>query len=108
DGRALVAGQGAVAFAAAVGDVSLQIEANQLLGQVYHALGDYLRAAECFGRAVASIPSKRRYERFALSGLPAVQCRVWLVWSLAEQGRFAEGRTFIDKAVRLAHRFAHT
>ena len=103
-----MAGQRAVALAAAPGDVSLQIEANQLLGQVYHALGDYPRAVACFGRAVASIPSERRYERFALSGLLVVQGRVWLVWSLAEQGRFAEGRTFIDEAVRLAEQVEHT
>ena len=37
--RALVAGQRAVALAAALGDLSLQIETRQLLGQVYHALG---------------------------------------------------------------------
>ena len=63
---------------------------------------------ECFGRAVASIPSDRLYEHFALGGLPAAQCRVWLAWSLAEQGRFAEGRTSIDEAARIAERVGHT
>jgi len=106
--RALAAGLRAVAIATALGDFTLQIEAHSWLGVVYKALGDYHRALECFGRAVASIPGERLYERFALGGLPSVQCRAGLVECLAEQGRFTEGSTCIDEAVRIAERVDHT
>jgi tetratricopeptide (TPR) repeat protein len=37
-----------------------------------------------------------------------VQCRGHLVQCLAEQGRFAEGRVYLDEAVRIAERVEHT
>jgi class 3 adenylate cyclase/tetratricopeptide (TPR) repeat protein len=106
--RALVAGQRAVALAVALGDLALQVEANYWLGQVYRILGDYARAVECLGRSLAAIPSERLYERFAMGGLPSVQCRASLVRCLAEQGGFAEGRVYSDEALRIAERSDHT
>jgi tetratricopeptide (TPR) repeat protein len=106
--RALVAGQRAVTLAETFADNTLQVETNYWLGTVYVALGDYGQAIERFRRSLAAIPSERLYERFALGGLPSVQCRGHLVQCLAEQGRFAEGRVYLDEAVRLAERVEHT
>jgi tetratricopeptide (TPR) repeat protein len=103
-----VADQRAVALADVLGDVALQVEANCWLGTVYRAFGNYRRAIECYEQSLAAIPAERRYERFALGGVPAVQCRALLVWSLAEQGGFATSRTDIDEALHSAERVAHT
>lgn len=103
-----MADQRAVALADVLGDVALQVEANCWLGTVYRAFGNYRRAIECYEQSLAAIPAERRYERFALGGVPAVQCRALLVWSLAEQGGFATSRTDIDEALHSAERVAHT
>ncbi|MGH8068975.1 MAG: ATP-binding protein [Candidatus Entotheonellia bacterium] len=106
--RALVAGQRAVTLAETFEDSALQVETNYWLGTVYNALGDYHQAMERFQRSLAAIPSDRLYERFALGGLPSVQCRGHVVQCLAEQGRFAEGNVYLDEAVRIAERVEHT
>jgi tetratricopeptide (TPR) repeat protein len=89
-------------------DSTLQVETNYWLGTVYVTLGDYGQAIERFRRTLAAIPGERLYERFALGGIPSVQCRGHLVQCLAEQGRFAEGRVYLDEAVRIAERVEHT
>jgi tetratricopeptide (TPR) repeat protein len=106
--RALVAGQRAVALAEAFEDSTLKVETNFWLGTIYEGLGDYGQAIERFRRTLAAIPSERVYERFALGGLPSVQCRGQIVQCLAEQGRFAEGRVYLDEAVHIAERVEHT
>jgi tetratricopeptide (TPR) repeat protein len=106
--RALVAGQRAVTLAETFEDSSLRVETNYWLGAVYAVLGDYGQAIDRFQRSMAAIPSDRLYERFALGGLPSVQGRGHVVQCLAEQGRFAEGRVYLDEAVRIAERVEHT
>jgi tetratricopeptide (TPR) repeat protein len=106
--RALVTGQRAITLAETFADSTLQVETHYWLGTVYAGLGDYGQALECFRRCLAAIPSERRYERFALGGVPSVQCRGHLVQCLAEQGRFAEGSIYLDDAVRIAERVEHT
>jgi tetratricopeptide (TPR) repeat protein len=78
------------------------------LGSVYYVLGDYDQTIECCRRSLAAIPNERLYEHFALGGLPSVQCRTQIVQCLAEQGRFVEGRGYLDEAVCMAERVEHT
>jgi class 3 adenylate cyclase/tetratricopeptide (TPR) repeat protein len=106
--RALMAGQRAVTLAETFEDSTLQVETNFWLGAVYVVLGDYGPAIERFRRSLAAIPSDRLHERFALGGLPSVQCRGHIVQCLAEQGRFAEGSVYLDEAMRIAERVEHT
>jgi class 3 adenylate cyclase/tetratricopeptide (TPR) repeat protein len=106
--RALVAGQRAVTLAETFEDSTLQVETNYWLGSIYAVLGDFGQAIERFRRSLAAIPSDRLYERFALGGIPSVQCRGHIVQCLAEQGRFAEGSVYLDEALRMAERVEHT
>ena len=62
--QAIAAAQRALALATAGGDAVLQALANQLLGLVYHAQGDYRRAIDCFEQTMASLDGARRHERF--------------------------------------------
>jgi len=86
----------------------LQVEANHWLALVYRATGDYAQAFEYYRRLVELIPADRLYERFALGGVPAVQCRAMLVQCLAEQGAFAVAQGYIDEAIRIAEHVGHT
>jgi tetratricopeptide (TPR) repeat protein len=54
------------------------------------------------------IPAERLYERFALGGVPSVQCRAAIVRCLAEQGAFAAAQGYIDEAIRIAEHVDHT
>jgi tetratricopeptide (TPR) repeat protein len=100
--RAVESGQRALAIAAALGDFGLQVVTNRHLGQAYHTLGDYPQAMDFLRRNVASLKGEPLRERFGSPNIPSVISRVYLVWSLAEQGAFAEGVVMGEEAVRIA------
>jgi tetratricopeptide (TPR) repeat protein len=95
---AIAAGQPALAFAAALGDSALQGEASHTLGQAYHAIGDFGRAAELLRRNVEEADRE--------SGRPStdvrIQSQAWLARTLSALGAFAEGRRHGEEALRLA------
>jgi tetratricopeptide (TPR) repeat protein len=95
--RAVESGQRARALATILGDVSLQVKANFYVGSVYYELGDYRRVIDCLGWNVASLEGDLSREHFGMTGLPSVLSRVYLSWSLAELGAFAEGTTRGEK-----------
>jgi class 3 adenylate cyclase/tetratricopeptide (TPR) repeat protein len=99
--RAIVAGERALAIAAALGDVGLQAVTQCFLGQIYHFLGDYGRALDILRRNVASLEGELCYERFGLPVPASVYSRTWLVVSLAELGAFAEGIAHYEEQVRI-------
>ena len=99
---ALAYGQRTHDLAVALGDFSLQVAAEFVVGQIHYALDDYPRAIELFRRALASLEPDQLYEHFGWVSLPPIQCRAYLVLSLAEVGAFAEGITYGDEAIRIA------
>jgi class 3 adenylate cyclase/tetratricopeptide (TPR) repeat protein len=101
------AAQGALALATASGEVVLQALANQYLGFTYHAQGDYRRAIDCLGRAVANPEGAQRGERFGQLNLPAVLSRAFLVVCYAELGMFAEATILGEEGLRIAEAAAH-
>jgi class 3 adenylate cyclase/tetratricopeptide (TPR) repeat protein len=105
--RAVESGKCALAIATALGDFPLQVVANIFLGSVYHALGDYRGAVDCFRRNVAYLTGDLSRERFGMAGLPAVMSRTWLVSCLADLGAFDEGAAQGGEAVRLAEAVDH-
>jgi tetratricopeptide (TPR) repeat protein len=99
--QAIAAGQRTLALATASGEVALSALANQYLGFVYHAQGDYRRATDCFGQTVAALDAAQRRERFGLSNLPAVFSSAWFAASAAELGLFVEGRARGEEGLRI-------
>ena len=95
---AMAAGQQALELAAALGDSALQVQASYYLGQVYHAIGDFGRAAELLRWNVEAADRE--------SGTPRtdwrIQSRAWLARTLSALGAFAEGRRHGEEALRLA------
>ena len=105
--RALRIGLRELAIAGDFGNFALTVAANCRLGQVYHALGDYARAVEFSGRAMASLQGDLVREHFGMAALPSVFSRAWLSWSLAERGEFAEGLARGAEAVDIAEAADH-
>jgi tetratricopeptide (TPR) repeat protein len=105
--RAAESGQRARALATTLGDVSLQVVANFQIGTVYYDQGDYRRAIDCLGWNVVTLQGDLIRERFGMTGLPSVLSRVYLSWSLAELGVFAEATARGEEGVQIAETMNH-
>jgi class 3 adenylate cyclase/tetratricopeptide (TPR) repeat protein len=105
--HAIEAGQRALALATAHGDVGLQVMAHFYVGSVSYDLGDYRRVVDLLGCNVAALASDLIREHFGMTGLPSVLSRVYLSWSLAELGAFAESVARGEEAVRIAEAADH-
>src|SRR5207247_7868732 len=82
--RAIASGERALAIAAALGDVGLQVATRCHLGQAYYFTSDYRRAVDTLRRNIASLAGELLRERFGLPVPTSVYSRTWLVASLAE------------------------
>jgi tetratricopeptide (TPR) repeat protein len=100
--QAIAAAQRALALAAAGEDIVLV--ANQYLGQVYEAQGNYRQA---IASMMASLDRTRHHERFGQLFLPAVTSHARLATCHAELGMFAEGRVLGEEGLRIAEEVAH-
>jgi class 3 adenylate cyclase/tetratricopeptide (TPR) repeat protein len=100
--RAEEVGQRALDIGRSRGDFALEVVANFFLGQGYFNVGDYVRASEHCRRNVTALKGEHALERFGLTGLPAVLSRMWLAWSLAERGEFAEAMQYASEALSVA------
>jgi tetratricopeptide (TPR) repeat protein len=95
---AIVTGRQACELAAALGERGLQVEASSRLGQAYHALGDFGRAAELLRWSVEAADWESGTPRTGLR----IQSQAWLAQTLSALGAFAEGRRHGEEALRLA------
>jgi class 3 adenylate cyclase/tetratricopeptide (TPR) repeat protein len=100
--RAIEVAQRDLAVAAGFRNFDLSIVTNLRLGEVYHALGDYRRAADLFRRTIGALQGDLERERCGMAGLPSVYARAWLGWCLAEFGDFPEGIVRGEEAVAIA------
>src|SRR5439155_3381214 len=105
--RAMAAAQRAIALATAGGDMVLQALANLRLGAVHLLQGNYRRAIDGLGQAVAFFDGARRCECFGLPNLPAVLSHAHAAACHAELGTFAEGRALAHEGLRIAEAVAH-
>jgi class 3 adenylate cyclase/tetratricopeptide (TPR) repeat protein len=95
---AIATGQQALALAVELGESALLVEASRNLGQVYHAIGDFGRAAELLRQNVEAVDRE--------SGTPSTGARIWsqagLARTLGALGAFAEGLRYGEEALHLA------
>ena len=106
--RAISHGHDALVIAAAVKDVELQVLANAFLSLAYvFGPADYGKAIELGRSNTRLLGPDRERERFGMAQLPAVYSRTVMAWSLAEQGRFAEGFAAGQEGLRVAQSVNH-
>jgi predicted ATPase len=95
---AMAAGQQALELAAEFDESALQGEVSLSLGQAYHAIGDFGRAAELLRRNVEAEDRES-----GTSGKDwRIQSQALLARTLGTLGAFAEGRHHGEEACRLA------
>jgi len=95
---AIAAGRQALALAVALGNGALQRQASYLLGQAYHAKGDFSRAAELLRSSVEAADRESSASHTASQS----SSRARLARTLGALGAFAEGRCRGEEALSLA------
>ena len=100
--QAIENGQRALSISAAIGDFTLQVQANHFLGSAYLAVHDYHRAFNHLSRNVETLVGDQIYDRFGLAFLPAVGSRCQLVFLLAERGEFIAAAVHGDDSIHIA------
>jgi tetratricopeptide (TPR) repeat protein len=100
--EAIKAGGRSLAIAADLGDIDLEVLATFYLGQTYHSLGRYRRAAELLRRNVTTLSGNLAHARFGLPGPLSAFSRTWLGLCLAELGEFDDGAAVIEESMRIA------
>ena len=99
--RALAAGE-------ACGDVPLIVSARKSLGLALEMAGRHTQAAAHFERCIALLKGDLVHHPCGLQILPAITCRAWLAWTLAERGQFDRAIAHGEEALRLADELDHS
>jgi tetratricopeptide (TPR) repeat protein len=94
--------QRALAIAEALGDFDIRVRATYYLGGAYQTLGDYSQAIDYLRRLVVFLERAPFWKAPGSSGPTSVVARLYLSWSLAEVGAFAEGSARAEEALRIA------
>ena len=105
--QAIEQGRRALAIATEIGEVPLQVVANQVVAQTYHDLAEYTPAIELFQQNLTLLSGNLVSERFGLPVFPSVASRNVNAWCLAWQGRFDEALRLVTEAVSIAQAAEH-
>jgi DNA-binding SARP family transcriptional activator len=106
-GRAVEAGEAALAIAAALDQPALGFVGRFYLGQVRRFRGEYREATHLLRQNVAILDGGAPPPGVRLPGVPGVLSRAWLAWSLAELGEFDEAVLRGEEALREAEAADH-
>jgi len=105
--RAVESAVQALALAERLHDAPLWIVANTYLGSAYDARGEYGKGADALEKSVESLPDTSIRQDLGVAGLVPVFSRIYLVYCLAELGRFREGAAYGQEGVQLAESADH-
>jgi tetratricopeptide (TPR) repeat protein len=97
---AVVLGQQALALATTLGDGALQMHTAHRLGQSYHVIGDFSRAAAVLR---GNIEAAAQAADTPSPDIP-IQSQAWLALTVSTLGAFAEGRRHGEEALHRATR----
>jgi class 3 adenylate cyclase/tetratricopeptide (TPR) repeat protein len=100
--RYIALNQRALAIAEVIEDFDIRVRATYYLGGAYQTLGDYPRAIDYLRQVVAFVAQDPFWKAPGSNGPISVVARLYLSWSLAEVGAFAEGSAIAAEAVRIA------
>jgi transcriptional regulator with AAA-type ATPase domain/tetratricopeptide (TPR) repeat protein len=100
--EALAAGTRALKIAAHSRDLPTRIWATNYLAQAHYYRGDFERVVELATDNIAALPADWVDEPSNISMPMSAYNRLWLVYSLAELGRFAEATRHAAEVLRVA------
>jgi class 3 adenylate cyclase/tetratricopeptide (TPR) repeat protein len=100
--RAVETGEKAVVIARDLKNANLEFMSRYYLGLAYHGRGHYNRAVDHQRAVIASVETGRLHRAPGIVQLPSVISGMFLVWSLAEQGKFVEGMERGKETVQIA------
>jgi tetratricopeptide (TPR) repeat protein len=100
--EALALGNRALAMAARLNDLRLQIMTRSYLEEVHDYRGDHERVVELATANLAALPADATYDHFSSAMPVSIFDRCSLVRSLAELGRFPAATKYADEAISLA------
>jgi DNA-binding SARP family transcriptional activator len=106
-GRAVDAGEAALAIAASLEHPALGFVGRFYLGQARRFRGEYREAAHLLRQNVATLDGAAPPAGVRLPGIPGGLSKAWLAWSLAELGEFDEGVLRGEEALREAEAANH-
>jgi class 3 adenylate cyclase/tetratricopeptide (TPR) repeat protein len=106
-GRALKAGEQALAAANALGHQQSQIGARFALGMVHHALGNLDLSIAIQRELLTDFAPEMDKERFGWVGYPGVLIRTFLAGALVETGNFDEAAAHLDTGCQIADELGH-
>ena len=90
-----------------LGDVALLTSASYFLGVTHHARGDYRDACDVLRPVRDALAGGLTSGRFGTAAATTIFATSYLASSLAELGRFADGRGYAEEAMRLAEPLHH-
>jgi tetratricopeptide (TPR) repeat protein len=105
--EALASGRRALEIAGRLGDLRLRIVTTSFFEQAHYFRGEYERVVELATQNLAALPADWVYEPLLGTTPVSVHNRSWLVFSLAQLGRFGEAAPYEAEAIRLAEATQH-
>ena len=100
--QAVVAGKQALKYIVGQSNIDSNIVAHNWLGVAYHNLGQFEPSIDELNKALSFIPEARNADFFGTNGIVSVNCKGWLIRSLAQIGNFSETRRYGEEAIQTA------
>jgi class 3 adenylate cyclase/tetratricopeptide (TPR) repeat protein len=100
--RAVITGKQALKYTVGQKNFKTNIVAHNWLGVAYHNLGQFRSSIDELEAALSLIPEDQKYSFFGTNGIVSVNCKGWLIRSLAQIGSFREARQHGEEAVQTA------
>jgi class 3 adenylate cyclase/tetratricopeptide (TPR) repeat protein len=100
--KAVITGKQALQYCLGGKNIDSRIVAHNWLGVAYHNLGQFRSSIEELHKALSLIPEVRKADFFGTNGIVSVNCKSWLIRSLAQIGSFDTAAPYGEDAIRTA------
>jgi class 3 adenylate cyclase/tetratricopeptide (TPR) repeat protein len=100
--QAVITGRQALQYTAGQKNSRTKIVAHNWLGVAYHNLGQFAASIGELKTALSEIPENHKFSFFGTNGIVSVNCKGWLIRSLAQIGKFKETLAHGEEAIQIA------
>src|SRR5262245_57309152 len=100
--QAVITGKQALKYTLGQKNFKSSVVAHNWLGVAYHNLGQFESSIDELKEALSLITEGQKYSFFGTNGIVSVNCKAWLIRSLAQIGEFGETRQYGEEAIKTA------